>query len=101
MIFRSDIFHPGYPPAYCCKQEPAANLKTYFSKIKQYLTKRWRNANNKFRSIDDEVLRKILERTMDAEDLKKEVSDHLKPTPIAVVVSDIPTVKKHQSDGQF
>jgi hypothetical protein len=38
---------------------------------------------------------------MDAEDLKKEVSDHLKPTPIAVVVSDIPTVKKHQSDGQF
>jgi hypothetical protein len=71
-----------------------ANLKRYFSDIRLYLTKRWRNANDKFQHIKDEVLRKILERTMDAEDLRKEVGNHLKPTPMGVVVSDILTVKK-------
>jgi hypothetical protein len=31
---------------------------------------------------------------MDAEELRKEVGNHLKPMPINVAVCDIPTVKK-------
>lgn len=75
-------------PTYCSKQEPAANLQSYFSNIRQYLTTRWCNDNDKLGNVVDPVLRKILQHTMEAEDLRKEVGNHLKPKPIGVVVCD-------------
>jgi hypothetical protein len=43
--------------------------------VKEYMTKRWRDGSDMFAGIKDEALKKILERTMVVEDLRKEVNN--------------------------
>jgi hypothetical protein len=105
IISRSNILLSCYSPTYCSKQSPAANLKAYFSIIKQYLTKRWHNKRDKFQNIVDEVLRKILECTIEVEKLRKEVGVYLRPTTAGdagnLDIRDVLTHNQNQSDKWF
>jgi hypothetical protein len=57
-------------------QEPAKKPSLYFSVVRDYLTRRWRDGTDAFTSIKDEVLQIILEGTMMVEDTRREVRDH-------------------------
>jgi hypothetical protein len=51
----------------------------YFSVVKNYLISRWKDKADRFKGIKDSCLRKILERTVEVEVLRKEVQKHIFP----------------------
>jgi hypothetical protein len=58
-------------------QDIVQNPETYFSTVKGHLFKCWNDRSDAFSKIADEALKKIIERTMEVDKVRKDIKEHM------------------------